>query len=290
MSPEQAKGFPADQRSDVFSFGSVLYEMLTGRQPFKGDTAPDVLASVLVREPDLDLLPPNLNPRISELLRRCLEKNPKKRWQAVGDLRVEIEAIAAAPRVAPAIAQVIAPTQPSVETCDPGRRHGHRRWRALQHRHVVLQTVNDAAAGHHAIPVHTRGGPTVHECQPPGDRNFTGRHEDGLRGQLSRVPAFDVGARGAAHPGHGRHSKAIRIEPYLFAGWSIHRVLVGSRSGTQADCSHRRRGGDHLSGHESFRHDLGHERDRVRAGGAGSCGSPPTAANRNGSSRRQVRA
>ncbi len=112
MSPEQAKGLPADQRSDVFSFGSVLYEMLTGRQPFKGDTGPDLLASVLVREPDLDLLPPNLNPRIPELLRRCLEKNPKKRWQAVGDLRVEIEAIAVAPRVAPAIAQVIAPTQP----------------------------------------------------------------------------------------------------------------------------------------------------------------------------------
>jgi Tol biopolymer transport system component len=112
MSPEQAKGFPADRRSDVFAFGSVMYEMLTGRQPFKGDTAPDVLASVLVREPELDLLPPNLNPRMSEILRRCLEKNPKKRWQAVGDLRVEIEAIAAAPRVAPASAQVSAQAQP----------------------------------------------------------------------------------------------------------------------------------------------------------------------------------
>ena len=57
MSPEQAKGFPADHRSDVFSFGSVLFEMLSGRQPFQGDTAPEVLASVLVREPELTRLP-----------------------------------------------------------------------------------------------------------------------------------------------------------------------------------------------------------------------------------------
>src|SRR5436190_3441404 len=53
MSPEQAKGFPADHRSDIFSFGSVLFEMLSGRQPFQGETAPDVLASVLAREPDI---------------------------------------------------------------------------------------------------------------------------------------------------------------------------------------------------------------------------------------------
>ncbi len=78
MSPEQAKGFPADHRSDVFSFGTVLFEMLTGRQPFQGDTAPDVLASVLVRDPDLKSLPPNLNPRLHDLLRRCLEKTPKR--------------------------------------------------------------------------------------------------------------------------------------------------------------------------------------------------------------------
>jgi eukaryotic-like serine/threonine-protein kinase len=97
MAPEQAKGLPADHRSDVFSLGSVLYEILTGRAAFHGDTPPDILASVLVREPDYSALPSNLNPRIPELLRRCLEKNPKKRWQAVGDLRAEIETIAAAP-------------------------------------------------------------------------------------------------------------------------------------------------------------------------------------------------
>jgi len=100
MSPEQARGFPADQRSDIFSFGCVLYEMLTGHQAFQGETASDVLASVLAREPDLNALPPNLNPRLPELLKRCLEKNPKKRWQAVGDLRAEIETIATAPHAA----------------------------------------------------------------------------------------------------------------------------------------------------------------------------------------------
>ena len=98
MSPEQAKGFPADHRSDIFSFGTVLFEMLSGRQPFQGDTAPDVLASVLVRDPDATRLPSDLNPRLIDLVKRCLEKNPRKRWQAIGDVRAELESLMAAPR------------------------------------------------------------------------------------------------------------------------------------------------------------------------------------------------
>jgi serine/threonine-protein kinase len=104
MAPEQAKGFQADHRSDLFSLGSVLYEMLTGRQAFQGDTAPDVLASVVAREADLTALPAGLNPRLYDLVRRCLEKNPKKRWQAAGDLRMELEAIEASPRERPSVA------------------------------------------------------------------------------------------------------------------------------------------------------------------------------------------
>ena len=98
MSPEQARGLVADHRSDIFSFGVVLYEMLTGRQPFRGDTVSDVLASILAREPDLNALPPTLAPRLSELVTRCMEKHPKQRWQAIGDIRHELERIAADPR------------------------------------------------------------------------------------------------------------------------------------------------------------------------------------------------
>src|SRR5262249_31698540 len=96
MSPEQAKGFNADQRSDIFSFGCVLYEMLTGKRTFDGDTVSEILASVLKIEPDWNSLPNYLNPKLRDLLRRCLEKNPRRRWYAIGDVRNELETIRAA--------------------------------------------------------------------------------------------------------------------------------------------------------------------------------------------------
>jgi serine/threonine protein kinase len=97
MSPEQAKGQTTDKRTDVFAFGSVLYEMLTGRPLFPGETVTEILARVIEREPDWTRLPPDLHPRIAELLQRCLRKDPRQRWRDIGDARLEIEQARAEP-------------------------------------------------------------------------------------------------------------------------------------------------------------------------------------------------
>ena len=91
MSPEQAKGKSVDRRADIWSFGCVLFEMLTRKMAFSGETVTDTLAAVLKEEPDWSLLPPATPPRICELLRRCLKKDPKQRLQSIGDARITIE-------------------------------------------------------------------------------------------------------------------------------------------------------------------------------------------------------
>jgi len=91
MSPEQARGETTDKKADVWAFGCVLFEMLTGRATFGGKTVSDVLAGVLRIDPEWKSLPPKLHPRIRQLLERTLEKESKDRYQGVGDARVDIQ-------------------------------------------------------------------------------------------------------------------------------------------------------------------------------------------------------
>ena len=92
MAPEQAKGREADRRADVWAFGCVLFEMLTGRALFEGETVSEVLAGVLKTGPDWQQLPADTPESIRRLLRRCLERDPQKRLQQIGDARIEIDA------------------------------------------------------------------------------------------------------------------------------------------------------------------------------------------------------
>jgi Tol biopolymer transport system component len=102
MSPEQARGLAVDARTDVWAFGCVLYEMLTGRVTFDGATASDCLAAILERPPDWRALPVDLPPSIARLLHRCLEKDPRRRLHAIADARLEIDDALSVPPGAPA--------------------------------------------------------------------------------------------------------------------------------------------------------------------------------------------
>jgi serine/threonine protein kinase/tetratricopeptide (TPR) repeat protein len=91
MSPEQARGKPVDKRTDIWSFGCVLYEMLTGHATFARETITDTLAAIIERDPEWKALPPATPPAIVRLLRRCLEKDPGRRLHDVVDVRIEID-------------------------------------------------------------------------------------------------------------------------------------------------------------------------------------------------------
>jgi serine/threonine-protein kinase len=90
MSPEQARGKPIDKRADIWAFGVVLWEMLTGRRLFQGETTTDVLSNILKTEPDWEALPSATPRRVDALLRRCLVKDPHDRLRDIGDARIEI--------------------------------------------------------------------------------------------------------------------------------------------------------------------------------------------------------
>jgi len=102
MSPEQARGKPVDKRTDIWAYGCVLYEMLTGRTPFVGETGSDMVAAILEREPDWTSLPPATPVMVRRLLERCLAKDPRLRLRDIGDARLELDEALVSHAAAPA--------------------------------------------------------------------------------------------------------------------------------------------------------------------------------------------
>ena len=108
MAPEQARGKPVDRRADIWAFGVVMHEMLTGKQTFSGESVTEVLASVMKEQPALDSLPA----RVRRIVERCLQKDPRQRWQAIGDVRLEIEQLLASPDNVDEAEARLAPREP----------------------------------------------------------------------------------------------------------------------------------------------------------------------------------
>ena len=126
MAPEQARGKTSDKRADIWAFGVVLYEMLTGRRLFAGETVTDTLAAVLTREIDGAALPASTPPACVDLLRRCLERDPKKRLRDIGDVRLDDSAWRRRQPIGPA------PSTPGAGGCGDWRwrRHSPPGWRS----------------------------------------------------------------------------------------------------------------------------------------------------------------
>jgi sugar lactone lactonase YvrE len=105
MSPEQVRGRPADPRSDIFSFGAILYEMLSGRRAFQGDSAADTMSAILKEDPpDLSVTNQSVPPALERIVRHCLEKNPEQRFHSAHDLGFDLEAVSSTSGVVPAAA------------------------------------------------------------------------------------------------------------------------------------------------------------------------------------------
>ena len=167
MSPEQARGLPVDKRTDIWAFGCVIYEMLTGRVTFAGDTVSDSIARILEREPDWAALPAATPAAIRRLLLRCLTKDPKQRLRDIGDVRIEIDAIdEVLPGATPSLARSC---QESRDVAAVGRGR-------------------DARCGCRRVvdPASRSDGGNEHRGEPARQRHVLARHELGGYGRARR--------------------------------------------------------------------------------------------------------
>ena len=160
MAPEQARGKVVDRRADIWSFGVVLTEMLTGERAFKGDDVTEVLAKVIERDPDFSKLPPRTPAPVRKLIARCLAKDPKQRLRDIGEARILLDEVIAAPRGSSAVDSMPEELPAHARTADA--RAGSPLPSALPWALAALATVA-------AIVFWLQGGPTAGGLTPTAE-------------------------------------------------------------------------------------------------------------------------
>jgi hypothetical protein len=209
MSPEQAAGKPVDKRADIWSFGVVLFELLTGHRLFEGETVSHTLAGVLAGPIDFDQLPREAPPAIRILLRRCLERNPKNRLRDIGEARIAIDA-------------AFQPVEPAAPPPQPRRPFA---W-------IAAATIFGLAFRALAL-VHFREAPTQRQrakfqIAPPGNWEFSKHdHRHLLQLQLlsRQQTAVARDDAGVAVDENGVHEAELGD-----AGRDLHDLLLGMRA------------------------------------------------------------
>jgi len=134
MAPEQIRGEEADKRADIWAFGCVVYEMLTGKGAFARETVADKLAAIIERNPDYDTLPPDVPPSIRQLVRRCLEKDQRERLRDIGDARIEIKQALAMPPANDTYRKTYEPPGMGAEAVRVLRQEERRRQKEIEYR------------------------------------------------------------------------------------------------------------------------------------------------------------
>ncbi len=228
MSPEQARGRSVDKRTDIWAFGVLLFEMLTGRRLFAGETASDTIAAVLTRDPDFTALPAAVPARVRTLLGRCLDRDPKRRLRDIGDAKHEL--------------QEAAPAAGAVPSAGPARRMPSA-MPALLLGMILVAAFVGLWRGQEAVDTPkapTTGAPAprsiavlpfVNQSGNAGDEYFSDGMSDELASALMKVPGLRVAARSSAFTFKGKNADAREVGAKL----DVATILEGTvrRSGAK---------------------------------------------------------
>jgi hypothetical protein len=254
-SPEQLKGRTTDRRTDIWAFGVVLYELLSGHRAFAGDSTSDIVSAVLQQRIDWSRLPATTPVPLRRLLARCLERDVRQRLRDIGEARIALEQI-----VPPLDGDAPIPAGTAAVAAGWGWRH-----RDCRGGRMVVAPRSSRRTGRRAIHAQPAGGAVDHAaCDASCRGGLAGRPADGLRDGCRPAAPFDVEPRGAAHSWH--RSPRRGDEPRLFAVGRRRRVLDASRPDHQARADCRWRSGLDCGGRRPLRHELGRRPPPVRSG------------------------